>query len=126
MRQLAYLVDVPDRHSRDTARRRVAGLLPDGETIAVASMQAGDRTAVSELEFPLGETLVLAEACLGGDQRALTTPGLTRRLSATLAILFRVAVERGAIIEQQEPRDAADGSGDFADRDEAADDGDHD
>lgn len=115
-RELAYLVDVPDRHSRDTVRLRVAGLLPDGETIAVASMQAGDRTAVSELEFALGETLSLAEACLAGDQRALTTPGLTRRLSATLAILFRVAVERGAVIEQ--PMGGADGPDDERDRDQ--------
>lgn len=121
MRQLAYIVDVPDRHSRDTVRRRVAGLLPDGETIAVASMQAGDKTAVSELEFPLGETLCLAEACLAGDQRALTTPGLTRRLSATLAILFRVAVERGAVIEN--PVGGADGPDDFTDRGEADHDG---
>lgn len=123
MKSLSYIVDVPDVRSSDTIRRRIAGVLDDGSTLAVASMQAGDRTAVSEFEFSLGEAIELAQACLSGHPRALTTPGLSRKLSATVAILFRVAVVAGAVQQQGA---ADDGPDDFPDRGEADHDGDHD
>lgn len=121
MRLMHYLVDVADAQSRDTTRRRVAGLVDD-ETIAIATMMAGDRTAVGELEFSLSDMVRLSEGCLSGSQRALTTPGLARKLSATVAVLFRVAVAAGAITgEGPVFCEAGDdgGTDDHGDRDEA-------
>lgn len=122
--ELSFAVTVPDLRSRDTSVSRVAGLLPDGETIAVARLVSGEADAVRELQFNLGDVLQLAHDALSGSERALTSPGLARKLSATVAILFRVAVDRGAI--QQLDTDAADGPDLSDDRGAAGDDEDRD
>lgn len=109
MRSLSYLVDVPDLRTPDSTRRRVAGVLADGATLAVASMRAGEAAAPPEFEFSLGEAIELAQACLSGHPRALTTPGLSRKLSATVAILFRVAVVAGAVHSQEDDAHGATG-----------------
>ncbi|MBS9720058.1 hypothetical protein JYU29_05070 [Tianweitania sp. BSSL-BM11] len=97
MVSLDVCVQVPDAVSKDTGRIRIAGLTPDSRIIVVASLKAGDTIADHEFSFGLDDGMRLAEACLSGDRRALTSPGLARKLSATLAILFRVCVQSGAI-----------------------------
>jgi hypothetical protein len=100
MVQLDVCVQVPDAVSKDASRIRIAGLAHENSTIVVASMKAGDTIADHEFSFLLGEGLQLAEACLSGNRHALTSPGLARKLSATVAILFRVSVQSGAIQQQ--------------------------
>ena len=56
-------------------------------------------------------------AALSGDRRALTTPGLARTLSATVAILFRVCLATGAL---QEMGTFDGGSGDDLGREQEA------
>ena len=96
MRMLTVTVDVPNLAAGATSARRVAGFLDDNATVAVAAMLAGDKIVTPEAEFNLGEALALSEACLSGDRRALTTPGLARILSASVAVLFRVSHAAGA------------------------------
>jgi hypothetical protein len=119
MTPLTVLADVQDLAAAVPAaqHRRVAGLLDDNLTIVVAKMTAGDNIAHPELSFELVDALRLANAALAGHRRALTTPGIARKLSATVAILFRVCLTAGAIqgdflLER--------GGGDAGDRDEAA------
>lgn len=81
---------------------RVAGLLDDNQTIAVATTRPGAAEATEEITFALGEAVHLAEQCLAGHERALTTPGLARILSATIAILFRISIAGGSIQQQNE------------------------
>lgn len=96
MRAMTVTVDVPNLAAGATSARRVAGILDDNATVAVAAMLAGDKIVTPEMEFNLGEALALSEACLSGDRRALTTPGLARILSASVAVLFRVSHAAGA------------------------------
>jgi len=94
---------------------RVAGLLDDNETVAVATTRPGAEEGVEELSFTLTEAVHLAEQCLAGHERALTTPGLARILSATVAILFRVSLAGGTIQQKD-----AGGHGHSPDRADAA------
>lgn len=94
---MRVLVEVPDLKAGGSALRG-AGILDDGMTMAVCRRGAGETTATTELSMPLGEAVDLAERVLSGDARAATTPGLARILSASVAILFRVALTSGAII----------------------------
>ena len=100
MKSLTVLVDVADLAAgggRDGHQRRVVGLLDDRETVTVARMVAGAGLAEPELSFHLADAVLLAEAVLAGDRRAMTTPGLARTLSATAAMLFRVSNAAGAL-----------------------------
>lgn len=115
---LLILADVQhlDRAQPAEQFRRVAGTIgPD--TIAVATMVAGEALAQTELSFPVDRAIRLAEAVLAGDQRARTTPGLARILSATACVLFRVARQAGGI-QSMESYSLDDGHRD--DRPEAA------
>ena len=99
MATLTYIVDVADIAAGAGPNghfRRVAGVLPDNQTIAVGRMVAGGATLDTEFTFTLAEGQALCEACLAGDRRALTRPGLARILSATAAVLFRVAHQAGS------------------------------
>ncbi|MDG4894641.1 hypothetical protein P9272_13770 [Mesorhizobium sp. WSM4976] len=100
MRALTVYVDVRDLARQGVGARRVAGVIDGGEKVAVASILDGDRVATPELEFSFADALTLAEACLSGDRRALTTPGLARYLSAAVAVLFRVSCAAGALQRQ--------------------------
>lgn len=121
MTPISVFVDVPDALAASNSSgnyRRVAGMLDDNQTVVVATMVAGGRTADTEFSFKLGDAVALAETALTGDRRALTTPGLARILSATAAILFRVSLAAGAVqrLGDIHERDG----GDHPDRDEAA------
>lgn len=121
MRAMAVMVDVRDLGATGVSSRRVVGLMEDNATIGVCSIRDGDKIATTELEFNLGEAAHLAELILSGDQRAKTTPGLARILSASVAMLFRVSHAAGAL--QQRTGDIDERRDDFSDdRDEAADD----
>ncbi|MER9622657.1 hypothetical protein NKI98_14655 [Mesorhizobium sp. M0222] len=108
MRAMAVMVDVRDLGAAGVSARRVVGLLDDNATIGVCSMRDGDKLADTELEFNLGEAAHLAELILSGDQRAKTTPGLARILSASVAVLFRVSLAAGALQRQYEDFDGGD------------------
>lgn len=99
MPELSVLVDVEDRTGEVKAAhlRRVVGLMPDNETVVVAAMVAGAGQAKTETAYTLAEAVEIAEACLSGERRALTTPGLARILSSAVAILFRVSLSRGGL-----------------------------
>jgi len=124
MRSLAVMVDVPNRELAVGARR-VVGLMNDNATIGVCAMRDGDRIVNTELEFNLAEAARLAELILSGDQRAKTTPGLARILSASVAMLFRVSLAAGAL-QQTEGLDERRDDDFPDDRDEAATDEDPD
>lgn len=110
MRAMAVMVDVPNRELAVGARR-VVGLMEDNATIGVCSIRDGDKIANTELEFNLGEAAQLAELILSGDQRAKTTPGLARILSASVAMLFRVSLAAGALQQQHLTEDFDDRDG---------------
>jgi hypothetical protein len=97
---MTVTVDVPNLAAGAVSARRVAGILDDNATVAVAAMHTGDKIVTPEVEFNLGEALALSEACLSGDRRALTTPGLARILSASVAVLFRVSHAAGAFEQE--------------------------
>lgn len=132
MKSLTVLVNVPA--GPKTPLRRVAGIMEDGRSFAVATMAEGSNVADTEFAFELGEAVTLSETILAGDRRAMTTPGLARILSATVAVLFRVAAEAGAIKPDGPPPatsearslragqsdEEADGRGVSGDRGEAA------
>lgn len=99
MNTLAVYADVPNLAAGAGDKghfRRVAGVLSDRETLGVATLTAGDANGDLELSFSLAHAGRLADACLAGDRRALTTPGLARMLSATVAVLLRVSHAAGA------------------------------
>lgn len=100
-------VRVPLAFRKGSDTMRVAGLLDDDTTVVVATMTPEAELATPELAFELAQALQIAEACLAGHTCALTTPGLARILSATVAILFRVSLAAGAIAKIQ--GDHADG-----------------
>lgn len=109
MRAMAVMVDVRDLGTAGVSARRVVGLMEDNATVGVCSIRDGDKIANTELEFNLGEAAHLAELILSGDQRAKTTPGLARILSASVAMLFRVSIAAGALQQQTEDFDDRDG-----------------
>ena len=119
---LSVMVDVPDL--MQPGRRRVAGLLDDNKTLAIGTMVEGRSEGSLELSCELAEALALAKGALSGDRRSLTNPGLARKLSATVAVLFRVCQTAGAIIPENEGGDGGTGHG--GDRTAAPDDGDPD
>lgn len=98
--------------------RRVVGLLDDQATIVVATMVAGESEARTEISYTLSQGVDLALACLAGNRRALTTPGLARILSSTVALLLRVSLASGGL--SQTGDFLHDGHGDAGDREEAA------
>ncbi|RUW45664.1 hypothetical protein [Mesorhizobium sp. M8A.F.Ca.ET.021.01.1.1] len=117
MRAMAVFVDVPNREL-PVGARRVVGLMEDNATVGVCAMRDGDRIVNTEIEFNLAEAARLAELILSGDQRAKTTPGLARILSASVAMLFRVSIAAGALQRQQEAFDGGD-AGHLDDQQEA-------
>ncbi len=100
MRAMAVMLDVRDLGRPEVSARRIVGLMEDNATIGICAIRDGDRIADTELEFNLGEAAKLAELVLSGDQRAKTTPGLTRILCASVAMLFRVSLAAGALQQQ--------------------------
>jgi hypothetical protein len=126
MRSMAVMLDVRDLGRPEVSARRVVGLMDDNATIGVCAIRDGDKIVNTELEFNLGEAAKLAELILSGDQRAKTTPGLARILSASVAMLFRVSLAAGALQHQTEGLDERRDADIPDDRDEAAADEDHD
>ena len=111
MRPIAIHVDVADLTvPPTTAGRRIAGLTENGRCIAVATIGAGGAIATTEIEFDIAGAVALAEQCLSGNQRALTTPGLARILAATAAVLCRVSLAAGALqpLETEDRHDGGD------------------
>lgn len=90
-------VSVPDFASGDMRLHRMAGLLSNLETIVVATAPADADQVAAELTFTISDAVKLAEAVLGGERRAVTTPGLARRLSAFALVLFRVCHAANAL-----------------------------
>lgn len=113
---LQVLVDVAD--ARKPGFRRVTALSPDGRALIVCSAREGSLQGEEEMRVELSEALAIARAGLAGDARALTTPGLARKLCATVAVLFRVGFTAGAIIIDDEEIDG--GTGHIDDREAAA------
>lgn len=89
-------------------RERIVAELEDGN-IVVATRAIGDVGASFELGFNLGEAAHLARACLAGNAHALTAPGLSRILCASVIALTRVAFLAGAL-EESKARDEPDGA----------------
>lgn len=108
MSPITIMVDVPDRAIANPAEqfRRVAALAHDNTAIVVATMVAGEANARHEHSYQLGYAAALAEACLSGDRRALTTPGLARILSSAVAVLFRVSLAAGSIQREDDGHDS--------------------
>lgn len=100
MRSMAVMLDVRDLGRPEVSARRVVGLMDDNATVGICAIRDGDKIVNTELEFNLGEAARLAELILSGDQRAKTTPGLARILSASVAMLFRVSLAAGALQQQ--------------------------
>lgn len=114
LRQISVLASVPDGFSRDTTRVRVVGMLDDG-SFAVAVMTAGAGQAEAENEFRIDDVVKLAEACLSGDRRALTQPGLARYLCGAVLVLAKAGHAAGIFVEDLPLPDApaeAEGGGD--------------
>jgi hypothetical protein len=118
MTALQVLVDVAD--ARKPGFRRLTALTPNNRQLVVCSAREGSENGDAELRFDLDQANQLARAALAGDARALTTPGLARTLAATVAVLFRVCVSTGALINVDE-EDFDGGTGHFDDREAAAD-----
>lgn len=120
MTPVTIIADVQDLSAPQPALqlRRVVGKLDDQQTIVVATMTSGESTARAELSFRIDEAAALAHACLAGNRRALTTPGLARILSSTVALLLRVSLASGGL--QQSGGFLHDGHDDGGDRAEAA------
>lgn len=114
MKPLTVMADVPDLTAAVPAAhlRRVVGLLDDDQTVVVAKHVAGQNTAETEISFALGHAAELAHACLAGNRRALTTPGLARILSSTVAVLLRVSLAAGGVKSTGELHDGHAGHGD--------------
>lgn len=119
MKALTVQLKVDIARPQGVETLRVAGFLDDGETIAIATMAEGASRATHELSCRIGDVAQLAEACLAGNERALTTPGLARMLAATTALLFRVALTSGGIEKRLNHEDAGI-DGHCGDREEAA------
>lgn len=83
-------------------QERVVGEAEDGR-IVVALREAGADSGTCETVFHLPEADRLARACLAGDERALTTPGLARIFAASIIVLSRAAYQAGAL--QAQPAD---------------------
>jgi hypothetical protein len=77
-------------------RERIVAMLEGGD-IAVATRPIGEARAEHELNFNLGEALKLSKLCLAGNSHALTAPGLTRVLCASVIALTRAAYLAGAL-----------------------------
>lgn len=89
-----------------SGRERIVAILDSGD-IAVATRAIGSMNAEAEISFNLGEATHLARLCLAGNSHALTAPGLTRVLCASVIALSRAAFLAGAL----EEREAADDPG---------------
>ncbi|MGL4490539.1 MAG: hypothetical protein ACRCU5_13965 [Rhizobiaceae bacterium] len=76
---------------------RIVALSLDGKTLHVALRSAAGADAKSEVSFELGHAFDLAKACLEGNARALTTPGLTRVLCAAVLVLGKAAFKAGGL-----------------------------
>lgn len=114
---LQVLVDVAD--SRRPGFRRVTALSENSRELIVCTAREGSLQGEPELRFEISHAHQLARAALSGDSRALTMPGLARTLAATVAVLFRVGVASGALINVDEGNDG--GTGHHDDREAAAD-----
>jgi len=82
-----------------STQERVVGEAEDGR-IVVALREAGADSGTCETIFELPEAEKLARACLSGDERALTTPGLARIFAASIIVLSRAALQAGALEAQ--------------------------
>ena len=77
-------------------RERIVALMDNGD-VAVATRQIGEEAAEAEISFNLGEAHRLSELALGGNSTALTMPGLSRILCASVIALSRAAFMAGAL-----------------------------
>ncbi|MBT56212.1 MAG: hypothetical protein CMF72_22775 [Mameliella sp.] len=77
-------------------RERIVALLDNGD-VAVATRAIGEEKAEAELSFNLGEAHRLSELALGGNSTALTMPGLSRILCASVIALSRAAFQAGLL-----------------------------
>lgn len=118
---LLVLADVAD--IRRPGFRRITALSQNNRELIVCSAREGSLMGETELRFEISQVHQLARACLAGDSRALTMPGLARTLAATVAALFRVGVFTGALITDG---DFDGGTDDIDDREATADDADPD
>ena len=87
-------------------RERIVALLEGGD-LAVATRNIGEDAAEFELSFNLGEAQRLSQLALGGNSIALTAPGLSRILCASVIALSRAAFQAG-LLEASAPGDNAD------------------
>lgn len=102
MKRVQVLHATPDLTATGGGVLRFVGMLDDNRSLAIATMPAArpqDYQAKAELQFELGEAVRLAQACLAGDRRALTTPGLARVLAGTVLALAKIA-ESGQALER--------------------------
>jgi hypothetical protein len=77
-------------------RERIVALLDNGD-VAVATRAIGEERAEFELSFNLGEAHRLSQLALGGNSIALTAPGLSRILCASVIALSRAAFQAGLL-----------------------------
>jgi hypothetical protein len=96
---------------------RCAGYGDDGR-IHVGVWREGEASFKAKISFEINEALRRAEACLAGDQRALTEPGLTRILCGALLVLGKAAFWAG-VLEAERCDDFGDRP-DLGHRDDAA------
>ncbi len=95
----------------------------DGAAILVARRRCdapATEAVTPEFSFDLGEAVELADACFGGNARALTTPGLARILCASVLVLFKAALSSGAIIKVDRAQDELGNRPDDQNRNDAA------
>lgn len=76
--------------------RRIVAVSEDGMTVHVAQCREG-QLCTAEVSFELAHAFALAKACLAGNERARTTPGLTRVLCAAVLCLGKAAFKAGAL-----------------------------
>jgi hypothetical protein len=89
-----------------STQERVVGEAEDGR-IVVALREAAADSGTCETVFELSNAEKLARACLSGDERALTTPGLARIFAASIIVLSRAAYQAGAL--EAQPADGGPG-----------------
>lgn len=102
---------------------RIVALDEAGKIVHVAVMAPHSELATSEISFELSQAFDLATACLAGNSRAMTTPGLTRLLCASVLVLGVAAFKAGGLLKQAEFSDGSATEPDDQDRDETGGDG---
>ena len=82
----------------EAGTKRLVGLAQGDQTIVVAKQREGRPDAAElELSIEVCDAIELAQQCLAGDRRALTSPGLARKLAATVTVLAQAGLAAGTI-----------------------------